>query len=190
MRKPHRLVADDGSTETEVGGTDAGEDQSPSRLCCGRGSACWQLRGSPNDAITHRLETSRPTVLLWRNWFNHPNVKKWLVKHPRFHLHLIPTTPSWLNLVERWVGEITRTRIRRGVFTSVPELVAASDEFIRLNNKHPKPFVRTKTVDDILKKVTHVKPFLRHHTEMFLTGIYLIFWSLESIPFLWLLMAY
>jgi hypothetical protein len=136
---------------------DAGEDQSPSGLCCGRGPACWRPRGSPNNAIAHRLETSRPTVLLWRNWFNHPNVKKWLVKHPRFHLHLIPTSPSWLNLVERWVGEITRTRIRRGVFTSVPELVAASDEFIRLNNKNPKPFVWTKTVDDILKKVTHCK---------------------------------
>jgi transposase len=72
---------------------------------------------------------------------NHPNVKKWLVKHPRFHLHFTPTSASWLNRVKRWFGEITRKRIRRGVFTSVPELVAAIDEFIRLNNKTPKPFV-------------------------------------------------
>ena len=88
---------------------------------------------------------------------NHPNVKKWLVKHPRFHLHFTPTSASWLNLVERWFGEITRKRIRRGVFTSVPELVAAIEEFIRLNNKNPKPFVWAKTVDDVLEKIKHCK---------------------------------
>jgi hypothetical protein len=71
--------------------------------------------------------------------------------------HHTPTSASWLNLVERWFGEITRKRIRRGVFTSVPELVAAIDELIRLNNKNPKPFVWTKTVDDILKKIKHCK---------------------------------
>ncbi len=87
----------------------------------------------------------------------HPNVKKWLAKHPRFHLHFTPTSASWLNLVERWFGEITRKRIRRGVFKSVPELVTAIQEFIRLNNKNPKPFVWTKTVDDILKKIKHCK---------------------------------
>jgi transposase len=71
---------------------------------------------------------------------NHPNVKKWLQKHPRFHLHFTPTRSSWLNLVERWFGEITRKRIRRGVFKSVPELIAAIDEYILVNNKNPKPF--------------------------------------------------
>ena len=85
----------------------------------------------------------------------HPNVKQCLARPPRFHLHVTPTSASWLNLVERWFGE--RTRIRRGVFTSVPELVAAIEEFIRLHNKNPKPFVWTNTVDDILKKVTHCK---------------------------------
>jgi transposase len=88
---------------------------------------------------------------------NHPTVKTWLAKHPRFHLHVTPTSASWLNLVERWFGEITRKRIRRGVFTSVPELVAAIQEFIRLHNKNPKPFVWTKTVDDILKKIQQCK---------------------------------
>ena len=87
----------------------------------------------------------------------HPHVKKWLAKHPRCHLHCTPTSASWLNLVERWFGEITRKRIRRGVFKSVPEVVTAIHEFIRLNNKNPKPFVWTKTVDDILKKITHCK---------------------------------
>jgi len=61
---------------------------------------------------------------------NHPNVKEWLQHHPRFHLHFTPTSSSWLNLVERWFGEITRKRIRRGVFKGVPELVAAIKGFI------------------------------------------------------------
>ncbi|MGH8652586.1 MAG: IS630 family transposase [Gammaproteobacteria bacterium] len=81
---------------------------------------------------------------------NHPNVKEWLQKHSRFHLHVTPTSSSWLNLVERWFAEITRKRIRRGVFKSVPELIAAIDEFILVNNKNPKPFVWTKKVEDIL----------------------------------------
>ncbi len=88
---------------------------------------------------------------------NHPHVKKWLDKHSRFHLHFTPTSSSWLNLVERWFAEITRKRIRRGVFKSVPELIAVIEEFIRLNNKNPKPFVWTKKVDEILKKIGHCK---------------------------------
>ena len=96
----------------------------------------------------------------------HPNVKKWLAKHPRLHLHFTPTSASWLNLVERWFGEITRKRIRRGVFTSVPELIAAIDEFIRLKNKNPKQFVWTKTVDDILKKIKHCKAVIEIPTSM------------------------
>jgi transposase len=69
---------------------------------------------------------------------NHENVHQWLAKHPRFHLHFTPTSSSWLNLVERWFGEITRKRIRRGVFKSVPELIEAIQEFIRINNQNPK----------------------------------------------------
>lgn len=88
---------------------------------------------------------------------NHPNVKKWLEKRSRFHLHFTPTSSSWLNLIERWFGEITRKRIRRGVFKSVPELVAAIEDFIRINNKSPKPFVWTKKVEEILEKVNHCK---------------------------------
>jgi len=85
----------------------------------------------------------------------HPKVKAWLEKHPRFILHFTPTSSSWLNLVERWFGEITRKRIRRGVFRSVPELVAAIEEYIRYHNENPKPFVWTKRAEDIIKKVTH-----------------------------------
>src|SRR5271166_3396373 len=77
----------------------------------------------------------------------HPNVKKWLEKHPRFHLHFTPTSSSWVNLIERWFAEITRKRIRRGVFKSVPDLIAAIDDFIQSHNENPKTFVWTKKVD-------------------------------------------
>jgi len=87
----------------------------------------------------------------------HPNVNTWLAEHPRVHLHVTPTSVSWLNLVERWFGEITRKRIRRGVFKNVPVLVAAIDEFIRLHNKNPKPFVWINKVEDILAKTNRCK---------------------------------
>lgn len=87
----------------------------------------------------------------------HPNVQKWLSKHPRFHIHFIPTSSSWLNLVERWFAELTRKRIRRGVFHSVPDLVAAIEDFIKINNQNPKPFIWTKNVDEILEKVNRCK---------------------------------
>jgi transposase len=87
----------------------------------------------------------------------HAKVKAWLEKHPRFTLHFTPTSSSWLNLVERWFGEITRKRIRRGVFKSVPELVAAIEDYIRLYNENPKPFVWTKKAEDIVKKVARCK---------------------------------
>jgi len=87
----------------------------------------------------------------------HPNVVKWLSKHQRFHLHFTPTSCSWLNMIERWFGEITRKRIRRGVFRSVPELVAAIEDFIRINNQDPKPFVWTKRGDQILEKLNRCK---------------------------------
>jgi len=83
----------------------------------------------------------------------HPKVKAWLAKHTRFHLHFIPTSSSWLNLVERWFGQITSERIRRGVFTSVDQLERAIMDYIAHNNANPKPFVWTKSVNDIILKV-------------------------------------
>jgi hypothetical protein len=88
---------------------------------------------------------------------NHPQVKQWLKKHRRFHLHCTPTSASWMNLVKRWFNEITRKRDQRGVFKSEPELVAAIEDFIRLNNQNPKPFVWAKKVEEILEKVNHCK---------------------------------
>lgn len=90
----------------------------------------------------------------------HPKVQSWLTKHPRFHFHFIPTSSSWLNLVERWFGEITRKRIRRGVFQSVEQLVQAIDNYIAQNNKNPKPFVWTKKADEIIEKVNRCKAVL------------------------------
>jgi len=90
----------------------------------------------------------------------HPNVKAWLAKHPRFHFHFIPTSSSWLNLVERWFGEITRKRIRRGVFRSVQELEQAIREYIENNNKDPEPFVWTRKVEDIMEKISRARASL------------------------------
>jgi transposase len=87
----------------------------------------------------------------------HERVREWLVKHRRFHLHFTPTSSPWLNLVERWLAEITRKRIRRGSFGSVAELVVAIEDYIRLNNENPKPFVWTKHAEQILEKLRHCK---------------------------------
>jgi transposase len=89
-----------------------------------------------------------------------PHVKRWLSKHPRFHLHFTPTSSSWLNLVERWFRELTTKRIRRGVFHSVPELVEAIEEYLDAHNKNPKPFVWTASVEKILEKVSRCKVIL------------------------------
>ena len=84
---------------------------------------------------------------------NHDNVKAWLAKHPRFHLHFIPTSSSWLNMVERWFRDLTDKAVRRGVFKSVPDLIAAIEAYLEANNSDPKPFVWTATADEILAKV-------------------------------------
>jgi len=83
----------------------------------------------------------------------HENVKKWLAKHPRFHLHFTPTSSSWLNLIERFFGKLTDKAIRRGVFHSVPDLIAAIEAYLNANNADPTPFLWTATADQILAKV-------------------------------------
>ncbi|MGH9115928.1 MAG: IS630 family transposase [Acidimicrobiales bacterium] len=83
----------------------------------------------------------------------HADVQAWLAKHPRFHLHFTPTSSSWLNLVERWFRDITGKAIRRGVFHSVPDLIAAIEAYINANNADPKPFVWTASAESILEKV-------------------------------------
>ena len=90
----------------------------------------------------------------------HPNVQGWLQRHPRFIPHFIPTSSSWLNLVERWFGELTGKRIRRGVFVSVPDLIAAIEEYLTAWNTNPKPFVWTATVESIVEKLSRCKQTL------------------------------
>lgn len=90
----------------------------------------------------------------------HPKVKEWFAEHPRYHLHFTPTSASWLNLVERWFAEITRKRIRRGTFTSVPALISAIREYLRLYNRNPKPFSWTAKSSTILRKVRRCKEAL------------------------------
>lgn len=90
----------------------------------------------------------------------HPRVQSWIRRHPRFHLHFIPTSSSWLNLVERWFREITDKRIRRGVFHSVAELIAAIQEYLNNHNQNPRVFVWTASVNSILTKVAKCKEAL------------------------------
>jgi transposase len=90
----------------------------------------------------------------------HANVKKWLDKHPRFHLHFTPTSSSWLNQVERWFREITDKALRRGVFESVPDLIASIQDYIDAHNDDPKPYVWTATAESILAKVARARATL------------------------------
>ena len=97
--------------------------------------------------------------LMLDNYATHktPEVKAWLAKHPRFHLHFTPTSASWLNLVERFFAEITTKRIRRGVFTSVADLEDAIHDYLDRHNADPKPFVWTKSARTILDKEARAK---------------------------------
>ena len=79
-----------------------------------------------------------------------PEIKRWFLRHPRFHLHLTPTYSSWLNLVERWFAELTNRRLRRSAHRSVAELEADLNAWIQAWNDDPRPFVWTKTADEIL----------------------------------------
>lgn len=103
-------------------------------------------RETPKDKTLHLIADNYAT-------HKHPNVQDWLAKHPRFVMHFTPTSASWLNMVERFFRDITTERLRRGVFTSVPELVAAIDEYVAHHNSNPKPFIWTKSARDILQKV-------------------------------------
>jgi transposase len=90
--------------------------------------------------------------LVLDNYATHktPKVKEWLIRHPRFHLHFTPTSSSWLNLVERWFAELTNRKLRRSAHRSITELEADVRQWINEWNADPKPFVWTKTADQIL----------------------------------------
>jgi transposase len=86
-----------------------------------------------------------------------PAVKKWLEKHPRFVCHFIPTSSSWLNMVERWFRELTDKAIRRGVFVSVPDLVKSITGYMDAWNEEPRPFIWTATVGEIMEKLARAR---------------------------------
>lgn len=90
----------------------------------------------------------------------HPKVLNWLKRHKRFHIHFIPTSSSWLNVIERWFRDITQNRIRNGVFKSVEQLQLAIKQYIDHHNANPKSFVWTKKAEDILEKVARARKAL------------------------------
>jgi len=110
-----------------------------------------------------RLDREFPSKLqlhlVMDNYGTHkePHVKAWLKKHPRFVCHFVPTSSSWLNLVERWFRELTEKAIRRGSFASVPDLKQAIEEFMQAWNRDPKPFIWSATVEDIIKKIDRAR---------------------------------
>jgi transposase len=84
-------------------------------------------------------------------------IQRWLTAHPRFHLHFVPTSSSWLNQVERWFAELTTKLLQRGVPTSVQALETDLRTWIQTWNQDPKPFVGTKTADEILSSLTRYR---------------------------------
>ena len=99
--------------------------------------------------------TEQEFHLILDNYGTHktPPVQRWLARHPRFKVHFIPTSSSWLNLVERWFGDLTGKAVRRGSFASVPDLITAIEAFIAAWNRDPKPFVWQAKAEDILAKI-------------------------------------
>lgn len=111
-------------------------------------------KNTPSDLDLHLIADNYAT-------HKHPDVVKWLDHHPRFHMHFIPTSFSWLNLVERFFAEITRKRIRRGIFKSVTDLEVAIYRYLAEHNDHPKPFIWTATSKEILEKVERARVALK-----------------------------
>jgi len=110
-------------------------------------------RETPKDLDIHLILDNYRT-------HKHKKVQQWLAKHKRFHLHFIPTSSSWLNLVERFFRELTDKRIRRGVFTSVPQLEAEIMSYVNHHNSSPKSFTWTAKAEDILAKVERARAVL------------------------------
>jgi transposase len=105
--------------------------------------------------IDTAVPTSLAVHLIVDNASTHktPSIQRWLVRHPRFRVHFTPTGSSWINLVERWFSGLTEKQLRRGVHRSTRELETAIRRYIALTNERPKPFVWTKTADEILASV-------------------------------------
>ena len=112
--------------------------------------------------LDHEFPGAVPLHLVLDNYgtHNHLKVRTWLKRHPRFIPHFVPTSSSWLNLIERWFGELTGKRVRRGSFANVDELKHAIMEFLAAWNAHPKPFMWTATVQVIQEKLARCRQTL------------------------------
>lgn len=108
--------------------------------------------------IDQQVQDDLDIHLIVDNYSTHksPKVKQWLLRHPRFHCHFTPTYSSWLNLVERFFATLTERQLRRGTHRSVPALEAAIRSYLETYNEDPKPFVWTKTADEIIASVNSV----------------------------------
>jgi transposase len=107
------------------------------------------------DTIDASVPPHLAVHLVLDNYGTHKTalIRRWLAKRPRFHVHFTPTGASWLNLVERWFGILTDKQLRRGVHRSTRELEGAIKRYLAMHNEDPKPFVWTKTADQILESV-------------------------------------
>jgi len=107
------------------------------------------------DTVNQAVPPGLDVHLILDNYGTHktPLIRRWPARHPRCHLHFTPTSASWLNLVERWFATLTERQLRRGVHRSTRELETALKRYLAVHNKEPKPFVWTKTADEILAQV-------------------------------------
>jgi transposase len=110
-------------------------------------------RETPKDQSIHLIADNYAT-------HKHPEVQAWMAQHPRFTVHFTPTSASWLNMVERFFRDLTQKQLRRGIFRSVEELIAAIKDYLVQHNADPNPFIWTKSASDILEKVTRARQAL------------------------------
>lgn len=107
------------------------------------------------DTIDATVPAELDVHLIMDNYGTHKTalIHRWLAKRPRYHVHFTPTSASWINLAGRWFGLLTEKQLRRGVHRSTQALEAAIAHYLDVTNEHPKPFVWTKTADEILANV-------------------------------------
>src|SRR5579864_3379634 len=107
------------------------------------------------ETVDAAVPKSMDVHLILDNYGTHKTltIRRWLVRHPRYHVHFTPTSASWINLVERWFATLTERQLRRGVHRSTAELEAALRRYLTVHNQFAKPFIWTKTADAILENV-------------------------------------
>ena len=126
------------------------------------------------DVVDAQVPADLDVHIIIDNYGTHKTslIRNWLAKRPRYHLHFTPTYGSWMNLVERWFAELTNKQLRRGVHRSVRELETAIQEFLATHNENPKPFVWTKTADQILASIARFaqRTLALHHPQSYVAN--------------------